>query len=678
MSFSMGINQGTTYLKNTANKLLQGFKSKTKEGFDGILGKNNDMANLITGETIKTGTEMNNFNNNIAQYGTAYDALVKKTDLYLNDAENSYNLKKNYNVFISKSSNQEQIKETNQLGCATAISTQASIKNITYDPNFLEAYPNNFTNYADANAACKLWAADTGSTVYAVNQNDNGKDFRCYVGNGLLPNLIQYTKPNNLYTLTKGDKTTTRGGLFANGQIGAFSNTMIDPAWNVNAMPKPNLVSKFNSTDYSDGTTPTAPGTWGQAYSLVGVRVINDGSVPYGWGKDIFPNNKAWWLSGPDWSVLGTVGFFYYAFENPIIWRPQSWWSNYNEWGPKDPWAWFYIVCDDKCELKVNGEKAYKFIDSSTIMDYGRGGLYFAQLKGGKNAIEVELINTGGPSGFVLYSLGLVDGNLIFMTGPNGWGYSKTRLDNYNKLTNAPYDKTNPFGIYTANKAPTGYEKCHPVIGGRVNMNSIQATYGKNCSGKPMPGATSCHGWDCPIEGQKCYKGTPGMGSYPFDWRCHKVQGRSNPGRKLWSVEFPANIDYKIKTRYSELCLYAPGKKGEYGEVKLSSTCPDTGQKWNFRPTGKLDTYMIHNTEKDVCLFANADGRIGVAPCNQNYNDQLWQVVTWEGEGNTSGLYSIQLKTENSKLFFGGQPDGVLGINFPDHDQRAATWRVEL
>jgi len=459
MSFSMGINQGTTYLKNSANKLLQGFKSKTQEGFDGILGKNNDMANVITGETIKTGTQMNNFNNNIAQYGTAYDALAKKTDSYLNDSDNNYQLQKNYNVFINRSLNQDQIKETSQLGCVRATNAQANIKDIKEDPNFKTAYPDNFTKYADADAACKLWGADTGSIVYAVNQNNNGKDFQCFTGSGIKPGLQQHTVAKNLYTLVEGDSNTMKGGLFRNGQIGSFNGQIIDHTLNIQNMIKPTLLRKFNSSDYSNGPQPVAQvvnnGWWGNPNRWWGAG---------NWGINLWPYCVcAWWMSIANYMLEGTMGYFYYIYNSPAA-QPVL----------------LYAVIDDAAVIKING------VVVNSLGNYGNGGhLYITNLAAGKNVFEIQLINGGGPGAFVFYAAPWPNWwqSPLFSSGISGWGYTTTPAYSYTAVTNAPVNQNNPYGIRTSNTVPNNYTQCDPMIGGGVNPSSVVATFGRNCKG---------------------------------------------------------------------------------------------------------------------------------------------------------------------------------------------------
>lgn len=666
MSIFLGIEQGTTFLKNSANKLLKSFKTKKIEGFDGILGNNTDMANVIAGETENTRIQRNHFNDNIAQYGTDYAALKQKTAVYLNDSDNDYQLKKNYNIFINKSQNQDQIQATNQLGCVSAESARQSLKDITEDQNFITAYPNNFTNYADANAACKLWAADTNSTIYAVNQNRNGKDFQCHIGKALLPHLEQHTKAHNLYTLTTGDSTTTRGGLFGDGQIGAFSGTIVDQKWNINAMMRPTLIKKYNSTDYSDGTSVLA-GTdvnwWGQPPTWI------SGNPPNSWGKNFFTSDKsAWWMSTADIWFVGTMGYFYYTFELPANLQYST--------------LWVYIVADDQCDVKVNGQIAKNVRPSNRFADYGNGGFYEANnVVSGKNVCEVTLINTGGPGAFVLYAYLNYEIGTVFTSSGVGWGYTNTPVDDHNKITKAPFDATNPYGIHSVNATPTGYEQCHPIMGGNLNANTLRATYGKNCSGKPLPPASSCYSWSCSIEGQKCLKDSPGAGN--LNWRCET----NRQGQRKWTMEMPENADYyilnkaqnaSITTRVSENRGYGTGPSG----VDVAHAENDKN-RWNFRPTNTKDVYMIHSQDKDTCLFNNADGRLGVAGCNPDWNDQHWKVLQ-DHEGGDNGLWNFQLQSVNSNKCLqntqqqlpGGTNHSSLGVERCNNVNGSTLWHT--
>jgi hypothetical protein len=449
----MALKQGGQFYENMMNKVKNIFSAGEKEGFNGILGSNSAMDNTISSETANTNTSRANFNNNIAQYGTDYAALQKKTDEYIKDKSNDYELKKNYNVFINKNSNEGEIPEKRQQGCVTAASAQASIKNIT-NGNFSAAYPNNFTNFAEAKSACKLWAADNKQTVFALNQDNTGK-YQCYMGTDLTTtSLIQYTKPAMIYNVLSGDKSALQGGLFRNGQIGTWTGKVESKTWNIPNMNKPSLISKFNSSDYSNGPQPLHPGTWGAP---------SQG----GWGINVWPNdNSAWWLSTSNWSYVGTMGYFYYVYNSPAA-----------------KTIVIYAIVDDNCVLKINGTMI------TMIGKYGTGGrVYLANIPAGKNVFELELINTGGPAAFVFYAADSPNyRSLLFSSTTTGWGYTSTPVPNYNLITNLTVDPKNPDGLTTLNPVPTGYTNCDILVGGGVNKNTITATYGRNCSSDTQP-----------------------------------------------------------------------------------------------------------------------------------------------------------------------------------------------
>jgi hypothetical protein len=658
--------QGEKYLKKIQNKI-----TKNQEGFNGIMGNNSAMDSTFARDQTTNTANVNQLNNNIAQYGTAYVALKKKTENYLNDSTNNYNKEKNYNIFINQSLNQANIAETNQLGCVRSQSVQASLKNITEAVGFRTAYPNNFTNYAEAETACKLWAADSGSTAYALNKDANGT-FRCYTGSALMPNMEQYTKPKNLYTVAPGNTTSVQGGLFNNGQIGSFSGTIIDARWNINAMMSAKFLKKYNSTDYSNGPAPTA-GTqdwWGppSADSSTGARA---------WGRNVWPNTHAWWLSISDHMFVGTMGYFYYIYENPMVntYKPATWWGGWRqrqgwsggsyELGPKYPKVGFYIVADDQCELKVNGRIISHYIAGTRYGDYGGGGLYLADMVSGKNVIEVMLVNTGGPGAFVLYAFDTTNlQNVLFTSSVEGWGYTSNPVSNHKSITNAPFDKTNPYGINAANAAPTTYDTCDPIRGGKIHPQTVQASYGKNCSGQQMPAASTCHGYDCSIEGQKCLKDTPGAGN--IAWKCI--------GNK-WKMDPPANVRYALNNDNTQYCVSHRGAVDEYGygRSKLTTDTCDGGNgkvSWSFIPLAEKDKYMIKNQDTNVCLFNNADGRLGVAPCTEAYNDQQWKFIQ-NGDSR-----HFQLKSESSNECLYNNSDGRFGTAGCNSGYNDQLWNV--
>jgi hypothetical protein len=373
---------------------------------------------------------------------------------------------RNYNVFINKSLNHAAITPKNQTGCVTSSSVLAS--NLTAAPGFDDAYNQTlkpFSSFSDAKNACKLWAADIGQMVFAINKDSNNK-YGCYTG-GSLPDLASYVKPKSLYTVLAGVLgSSIKGGLFANGQIGVWAG-QADPRWNIINMKPATLIKKFNSNNYSGGPAghgAAINGDWWGAPRAVG-------SNGWTWGVNKFPNKIAWWISIDDFWKVGSMGYFYYVYNSPVAKTNIK----------------IYMVIDDAGELNINGVNST--IAQPDGAGYG-GWTHTVNLLAGKNVIRFKLVNTGGPGAFVLYGYdesASADNKVLFMSGP-GWGTSDlTPPGDYNLITNTPIDSANPTGIKTLNAVPAGYSKCDPVFGGKINKSSVSATYGLNCSNVTNP-----------------------------------------------------------------------------------------------------------------------------------------------------------------------------------------------
>jgi hypothetical protein len=438
------MNQGRNF-KNGKQQIIQkGFKSG-REGFRGILGSNTFMDDVIQQDNANTQANRQSFNDNLAQYGAKYQSLKEETNSYIDNSRLVQDVDKNYNVFINQSGGAADIKESNQQGCVT----RDSISNLRLASGFAAAYPQNFTNYSDANNACKVWAADSGKTVYAVTKDLTGK-YQCYTGLELASNIKPNLKTATAYTVLAGDATAVQGGLFSNGQIGVWRGGGVgdqdaaNSQWNINNMKKPSLLKKYNSTDYSNGPQGLAQAVRDNWWGTPGRG---------GWGNNEFPNDRdAWWISNEDHDYMGTMGYFYYIYNSPTARR-----------------IGIYTVVDDSCVIKVNGE---------TIS----GGSWLnATLKAGKNVFEYKLVNTGGPGVFVFYAYELGSNNVLFRSGPD-WGYTMNPVSDYNLVMNVVIDQANPRGLKTVNPAPTGYENCDPFIGGGIQKASVSASFGRNCS----------------------------------------------------------------------------------------------------------------------------------------------------------------------------------------------------
>ena len=454
----MSITQGGQYNSGKIGIIEQGFKSANSEGFVGILGSNYDMDQVINSDTATTIAGTTRLNDNDRQYGQSYKTLRVKTNQYV-DALPANRLKQNYNVFVNKSVSPYQIPEQNQKKCVTA----SSISNLTLADGFATSYPDSLTNYNDAKIACKFWAANAGKTTFAVNKNLNGK-YQCYIGNGLNSTITEKFKPGKIYTVLEGDNTSTKGGLFFNGQIGLWSGNISSVE---TTYKKPMMIKKYNSNSYSstDKPLPAALGGW-WGNSNPGAR--DD------WGVNKFPNSIAWWIgnlpveNNPNatFAYFQTNGtsYFYYNFENSTARN-----------------IYIYYVCENRRGdgIKINGTTLATTELPRTANTYnavgGNGWEATTYLGGGKNVFEISL-PTGLPnSGFVFYAATQDKNTVLFKSGDEGWFVSPTPISDSSFLFN-------PMNMKALNQAPAGFNKCDPIIGGGLIKQSIKATYGKNCS----------------------------------------------------------------------------------------------------------------------------------------------------------------------------------------------------
>jgi hypothetical protein len=459
-------NQGMKYKNGKEQIIQQGFKSE-REGFRGILGNNIYMDNVIRRDTANTKTNTYAFNDNLAQYGSQYQTLKEETKSYIDNSRMVQSVNKNYNLFINKSQGMADIKESNQYGCVT----RESISNLTLASGFAAAYPENFTNYADANNACKLWAADSDKTVYAVTKDETGK-YQCSTGSDLASNIKPSMKAGTVYTVLAGDATAVQGGLFANGQIGVWAGTIIasNNQWNISKMKKPMRIKKFNNNTYAANETPFAlslHGWWGDSnpppLTSPNSRI---------WGVNMFPNSIAWWMGNSreentptaTRNADGTKSYFYYTFNAPSA-MP----------------VFLYAVLPSAIGLKINGvNKGMTPVNGSWFW----GATLSMNLPAGQNVFELSSY-TGLPnSGFVFYAATADKNTVLFKSGDPDWGVTTTPVPDFNLIANATIDQANPRGLKTLNPAPTGYDKCDVLMGGGINKASISASFGRNCSDK--------------------------------------------------------------------------------------------------------------------------------------------------------------------------------------------------
>ena len=461
------MNQGMRFKNGKQQIIQQGFNSG-QEGFRGILGSNTFMEDVIQQDTANTEANTYAFNDNLAQYGSQYQTLKQETNSYIDNSRLVQDVNKNYNIFINKTAGPAEIEESNEQGCVT----RDSISNLRFASGFAAAYPQNFNNYSDANNACKLWAADSGKTVYAVTKDVIGK-YQCSTGTDLGSNIELNLKPAAIYTVLEGDATSVQGGLFANGQIGVWAGTTIVPdnRWNISNMKKPMRVKKFNNNTYASDEIPYLyarnDGWWGYSNPPPPTRP-NVGLF----GVNMFPDSYAWWMGNlrerntPTANYSrgdGTKSYFYYTY-----------------YAPRAIPAFFYAVYDSVFELKINGvAKSMTPLDGSY---YWWGATLSMNLPAGQNVFEITS-NTGLPnSGFVFYAATADKNTVLFKSGDPGWGVTMIPVPDINLIANATIDQANPRGLRTVNPVPSGYDKCDIIMGGGVNKASLLASFGRNCS----------------------------------------------------------------------------------------------------------------------------------------------------------------------------------------------------
>ena len=464
--------QGRDFILNIKNKIKDGFSNNKKEGFysGGILGENAQMNNTINRETEITGKKVSSLNSNISNYNGSYKVLKEKTEDYLNNQTN-VDMKKNYNVFINRTLNQSEINPTNIKGCVLKSNLLSGSTDFSStDSNaFDSAYPANFTNFNDAKNACKLWAADNSKKYFAVSIDNttNPYKFKCNVANTLPSTVNQYAKEKKLYTVLSNDNVNVNaGGLFNNGQIGIFNNSKINEfktqtnVIDINNMKTPLLVTIFKklTSNYTEAEKAMSN------YPSI-VRNPSNNGWWYDWGANKYPNDKAWWITTENIYKTGIMGYFYYLYYSPATITNAE---------------LYYVADDGPTIVKVNGKRMTENFTQGITLNAGR------------NIIEVELTNTGGPGAFVLYvakpkATG-TDKEVLVRSGIEGWGYMDNKVTDISNITNSKInqidvtDTTNPQYIKTLNTVPAGYDKCDRFFGGYLNKNTINASFGRNCS----------------------------------------------------------------------------------------------------------------------------------------------------------------------------------------------------
>ena len=539
------LDQWKNYSKKLNNKVNEMFTQK-KEGFSGILGANEEITNLNFNDEADAMVNIGQLTQNINTYQSAETILQKKTNEYLNKAEDVTTEKRNYNVFINKHAPVVKIATparaaTSAISSAPANTGEQCISLETLSTfvdssnnGFDAAYPDNFTIFEKAKAACQAWAADLGYTYSGVTKEQGV--FKCYTSYSPPVSSPQYTRPGVLYTVA-ANPDTTNGGLFSNGQIGVYRSTK-NQKWDIPNMKKPLLIKHYNNKDYSSGPAPYQQAIynnwWGDSKSdwNTNMRI---------WGVNLFPDDKtAWWVgymkieaSDSNFSKWtgneslgddGTNSYFYYVynstgqatvFTNVVSgcpgWdcptqgqgarcpagSPNSWKKNWNcnnkKWtmdsgATSGQTVGIYLVGSFGWSSKPkNGIIKINGIDVGVTSGDEVGGYYASfTLSPGKNVFEITRgIGLPNGAGHVLYVYDIITKNILFRSGDEGWGVTTSPAPDWSMVTNAPRTAQSigdPFLFKTVNNEPNGFSMCDKLFGGSINMKTINATYGKNCS----------------------------------------------------------------------------------------------------------------------------------------------------------------------------------------------------
>jgi hypothetical protein len=496
------LEQGEAYIKKKLNKVERMFASK-QEGFSGILGPNAEMEYVNQTDRAKTTASVNQLNSDINAYQSATTALQNRTNLYLKSNTSNGDTKRNYNVFINKSVAVTATSPVSAMAagaagasaaggagaagtgpagasavegaqCVSLASLDGFADSITN--GFDEAYPNNFTLYDDAKAACQTWAADLGFKFFGVSKQN--EQYGCYTANNPPSTPPKnFTTPTPLYTVATKEETN-RGGLFSNGQIGVY-RSLKAAQWLIQNMNKPVYIKHYNNAKYDSENEP-APlkgaiegNWWGWSdYDWAPLNTRSAGYTPFGLNK--FPNDKyAWWIgcNGDD----RTMNYFYYVYDSPSSGKEVGVYLVISNIGKASQSNYAGV-------LKINGVQMVMTPDPNT----GLPGLNVTvKLLKGKNVFEVPRISGIVSSGFVMYVYESVTNEILFRSGSPGWGVIEVKAPNWNIVSNIPQTAqtfVDPYLFTTVNTEPDGFSTCDKLIGGNINIKTINATYGKNCS----------------------------------------------------------------------------------------------------------------------------------------------------------------------------------------------------
>jgi hypothetical protein len=260
----MSIDDGLQWFKNKAKKIedifAKSFALNIKEGNEGM---NDDptqqLRSLVSqqstlGPSVLTPENINNifqtelltkgYDDKVSEAKKASDAFIEKTTEYASQKGTL-----NYNVFVNRTVGSNGIIESlDPSKCASrAILNGGGLTEVN-DTFYKNAYPYNFSSYSDAKKGCKLWAADSGASYFAVSKSQAGNKYTCYTGSSLTGKPEQYTVPQVAVTVASSNDAT-RGGLFYDGTIGIYNDRSNASNKNIQIMKGQMVPTGYSSCD---------------------------------------------------------------------------------------------------------------------------------------------------------------------------------------------------------------------------------------------------------------------------------------------------------------------------------------------------------------------------------------------------------------------------------------------
>lgn len=406
------------------------------EGFNGTIGDTTAVTTKNIADYAELERDRADLNAKISAYSNAYKGLETKSLEYLNSQDNT--TRRNYNVFVNRNSNPGNIA-SERVGCyqkgSSGTSTFKPLDTII--PLDSINYPTSMViDEESARNACKLLAIDYGKSNYAITKDQAKPNiYNCHIGSGSTDNIIDagfYTKTYMAGNALLESQDANVAGLFLNGQFGMYNNegaVQTENICNISTMEKPIIFGNFNMSPWN--------GTWG------GISSFTDKTAKWVWSTPGAP-------SGAASDNGGANGFYYYSYNNT---------STTNKT--------IRIECaaDNYVSIKLNGNS----IAANRAGYVNINGL----LVPGVNIFEFAPGNNSGPASLiaVIIDTSVTPAMPLFKTGDDGWGVRKTAC-------NISSDERNALAI---NQVPEGYASCDRWIGGAINANSINASYGVNC-----------------------------------------------------------------------------------------------------------------------------------------------------------------------------------------------------